>query len=197
ISLSTEPKRVVCSSDKFGGGFHLIAVIHVDRHENVFERGHRCAFPNVVLSESLQRCCSNPHHIGQFINGVCAVVPKMGDRTRTVCRTRVLISQIHQTARECLTQRCIKSRLFVSAWRKVLISISNRDLVPLPNAPSISVRQIRNAVGAHNCPRSRVSHHRRSCYRTSCVVVLKAKRVAHLMRRKLTKSREHHFQELW
>ena len=53
ISLPFHAKRVVLTANDFRRRFDLITVIHVDRDEHFFDRRHRCAFANVVLTKAL------------------------------------------------------------------------------------------------------------------------------------------------
>ena len=100
IPFCFQAERVVLAADEFRSSLDLITVIHVDRHEHVFDRGHRCAFTNVVLTETSQRSSAHLHHVRQLVDRVRAVVPEMGHRARAARRSCVLIGQIHQPACE-------------------------------------------------------------------------------------------------
>ncbi len=143
----------------------------------------------------LQRSRAHLHHVSQLVDRIRTVVPEMGHRARTARRSRILIGQVHQAACERVAQRAIECLRFVSAGSEVLIAVSDRDFVPLADAFRVSVRQIGNAVRAEFRARRGIVHHRRATHRTRGVVVLQTERVAHLVRRQLAQTRQHHLQE--
>ena len=86
---------------------------HVERHQHILERRQRSSFANVVFTESFQGRRPHLHNVRESVEDIAAVIPQMRYRTGAACRPSVLISQVHQAARECITQDSIERRTFV------------------------------------------------------------------------------------
>ena len=157
-------------------------MIHVEWHEYIFKRRHRRAFTNVVFAETIQRRGAHLHHLSEFVNHACTVIPKMSDRTRCTRDACILIREIDQPARERIMQNLIERGLLVSARRKILIAVGNCHFIPFADPFCIRVGNIRQAIRAQFHERSGIIHDRRATGGARRKVVLQSERMTHFVR---------------
>src|SRR5207302_8282953 len=105
-------------------------------------------FANIVLAKALEGRRTNFHYISETVYHARAVVPKMRVRTRGARGPRILIREVTQPARERIAENFVERGLLVRTGGKILIAVSDHNLVPFADAFCVSVREIGQAIRA-------------------------------------------------
>ncbi len=162
------------------------AVIHVDRHQRLFDRRHRPTRPNGALADPIECGAPNLHQAVEFVGLIQPIRPPVGARIGL----HILIRQIADVLRPCIVQDLCESGGFVGLRGELPVAVVDGDLVPLADALRIGVRQIDRPVRPQLLERMRVVHHRDPALVAVVVVVAEAERVTGFVGRQLANSLE-------
>ena len=177
---------VVLAAENGRGRLHLIAVMHEERHEHLFQCRHRRAFLNRRLAEARESGSAHIHHADQLGARVGPVRPPVHARVRI----HVLVGHVPDVLLPGGVEDRGERGLLIGAGREVLVAVGDRDLVPCADAHVVHLRDVERAVGLEGHERVRIVHHGDASRVGVVVVVAKAEGVADLVSRELTHARE-------
>ncbi len=173
-----------------GRRLQLVAVVQVERHQHLFQRGQRLARPDRSLAERLQPDAAHLDLVLEHGDGVGAVVPQRRQRVRSARRARVLVGEEAEAAAQAgAHHRVERLRLFVR-FTKLAIEPADGESVILTNADGIGVREIQPSVCRNVNERRWIIHHAGAPVGAGDEVVRQPQRVAHLVRGELADARQ-------
>ena len=130
MPVTAQRVAVVEAADHLCGGFGLVAMQQVKRHERVFDFGERPAHGNRVFPKLCQRSRADGEDAVQLSRGIRSVIPEMRVGMRATLWPRVLVGDEVQAARLCLVQKLVERGVLVDAGCELPISVLDGDLVP-------------------------------------------------------------------
>ena len=97
LAVAAQGIGVLETADDLGGGLQLVAVMEVERDQDLLEQGERLARGDVVLAEMGEPDAAHRQLVAQALGGVRAVVPEVGDRARRALGAGVLVGEEDQS----------------------------------------------------------------------------------------------------
>src|SRR5690348_16086293 len=139
LHAAANVEGIIESANALGDGSDLIAMVEVNRNEDILESGHRSAFRDGGFGEAFERGGADRHDLLQAVDVGAADVPKMRDGTGGAERASFSVRKIELAARKGAVENFIERLLLVRTLREILIAVINRDSVPCADADGVGV----------------------------------------------------------
>ncbi len=197
ICRTIAPHRigVIDASNNLGNSFCLVAMHEIIRNQHILKGGKRCAFGNIVFVKIDQCFLTKNAQAAKLFGRRLAIIPQVGIRVATISRACIGIRDVLQFHLLVFRQYSGQAILFSDTFRKILIAVENRPLIPLTNPRIIGLIVGHIAIRIDADIGVGIVHHRSSIVIAGRKVVCQTKRVPDLMRRKLSQAGQSHLKK--
>ena len=146
--LSVAPHRVgvVEPSHHLRGGFGLVAVVQVEGHQRLLHGSQGLTHLDRRLTEAVESRPAHVHHPLELRRSAGAVVPEVNLWVGASRRPGVLVGDEGEAAVRRVHEDILQGGVFVGPLGKVGVSVTNEDLVPIPDPHGVGLGEIDGAV---------------------------------------------------